>query len=218
MKRLAIDTTGHTCSVALTIDEYIIERCIDTPKKHAEQILSLIQSLLDESNIAVSELEGIAFGRGPGSFTGLRIAASVAQGLAIANDLPLIPVSSLQALAQGVYRKKGFEKVYAVFDARMQEVYSGAFQYQNGVMKQTEAEVVISPHNLTFEQNKGWVVAGVGWEAYQSIFQGQRAGLVDVLPDMEPLAYDVLVLSETLPSVSYDEAVPVYLRDNVTRS
>lgn len=216
MKRLGIDTTGATCSVALCIGEEIIQEVVNTPRQHADKILDMVKGLLDKADLTLSAVDGIAFGRGPGSFTGLRIAASVTQGLAISQDLPVFPVSSLAALAQGVYREKGYDKVYAVFDARMGEVYWGAFEMDNGYMMPVQDEVVCSPSHVVFKEDKTWVGGGQGLSAYAEHLN--ISALNCVLSERDPLAYDVIELSRKLSSVSPEGAVPMYLRNKVTRS
>ena len=122
MKLLAIETATDACSCALDIDGESRWRYQLAPRQHAELLLPMVSELLDEAAVAMRDLDGVAFGRGPGSFTGVRIAASVVQGLAFGADLPVAGVSSLRALAEGVRREYGEEAVLSAFDARMSEV------------------------------------------------------------------------------------------------
>ena len=128
MRLLAIDTAEIACSAALLIDGEVVERFEIAPRRHSELILGMMQSLLDEAGLRLADMDALAFGRGPGSFTGLRIAAAVIQGSAWGADLPVVAVSNLRGVAQGVHREQGASKVLAGFDARMGEVYWGAFE------------------------------------------------------------------------------------------
>ena len=124
-KLLAIDTSTEACSAALGIGGDVRERYEFAPRQHAELILPMVDALLAEGQIKLKDLDGLAFGRGPGAFTGVRIATGVIQGLAFGAGLPVVPVSSLAALAQGA--APGHSSIMSAFDARMGEVYWGAF-------------------------------------------------------------------------------------------
>ena len=119
MKILAIETATEACSTALMIDHVIIEHYQVAPRAHNRLIIPMIESLLSKANIHLNQLDALAFGRGPGSFTGIRIAASVAQGIALGADLPVIPISSLAALAQEVFDEHNNTITYGCLDARM---------------------------------------------------------------------------------------------------
>lgn len=216
MKRLAIDTTGAKCSVALCIGDAFLQEVVTTPRQHAEKILEMVKTLLNEASLKLSNLDGIAFGRGPGSFTGLRIAASVTQGLAISHDIPVYPISSLAALAQGVYRESGYESVHAVFDARMGEVYWGSYQCIDGLMVPTQDEAVCSPETVKFEQDLTFVGAGSGFKTFIDTFKMNE--LITCFPEREPEARDMISLSIDEKPVTPEEALPIYLRNKVTRS
>ena len=124
---LAIETSTPACSAALSIDGVVIERYALAPRQHAVLILPMIESLLLEAGISVAQLDALAFGRGPGSFTGVRIAASVIQGIAFAADLPVLPVSTLATLALGGMRITDKTQVMAALDARKSEIYWGCY-------------------------------------------------------------------------------------------
>lgn len=218
MKLLALDTTSQSCSVALYHHGEINDVVVNKPRQHAELILDMVDTLLKQADISLSQLDGIAFGKGPGSFTGLRIAASVTQGLAVAYDLPVIPVSSLCAVAQGVYRLHGYCKIYVLFDARMQEVYMGQFSCRDGQFVSEQPEMVIAPERLSLDQGGEWVLAGNAWQSYHALLKPFETGLKAVLPDTDPLARDIAILATTLPKEDVSNAVPTYLRDNVTRN
>ncbi|NNJ83882.1 MAG: tRNA (adenosine(37)-N6)-threonylcarbamoyltransferase complex dimerization subunit type 1 TsaB, partial [Gammaproteobacteria bacterium] len=128
MKILAIDTATDACSVSLHMDGQYRDSHEIAPRKHAEILLPRIEALLSAAALSPRDLDALAFGRGPGAFTGVRIATGVIQGLAFGADLPVVPISSLHALAQGAWRERGEKNILAAFDARMGEVYWGAYQ------------------------------------------------------------------------------------------
>ncbi|MFA0231771.1 tRNA (adenosine(37)-N6)-threonylcarbamoyltransferase complex dimerization subunit type 1 TsaB, partial [Vibrio sp. 10N.261.45.A7] len=122
-KILAVDTATENCSVALVIGDQVFARSEEAPRDHTKKILPMVDEVLKEANVALTDLDAIAFGQGPGSFTGVRIGIGIAQGLAFGADLPMIGVSTLAAMAQGSYRKFGETHVATAIDARMSEVY-----------------------------------------------------------------------------------------------
>lgn len=217
---LAIETSSAACSAALFVDGAIEERYALAPRQHAALILPMIESLLAESGSSAAELEAIAFGRGPGSFTGVRIAASIVQGIAFAADLPVIPVSTLAALALGGMRESSGSRVMAALDARRDEVYWGCYGKTAGNVLLLGDERVCTPAALPGPEAGDWVAAGSGWAAYADVLM-QRFGtqVVRVLPDLEPRAGDVvrIAVDEYRQGrlLKPEEAVPVYLRDNV---
>jgi tRNA threonylcarbamoyladenosine biosynthesis protein TsaB len=124
---LAIDTATEACSAAILVADEVYERFLIAPRRHSALILPMVEEVLAEAGVSLRQLDGLAFGRGPGSFTGVRIAAGVIQGLALASDLPVAPVSTLWALAQGACRSGAAECIVAALDARMGEVYLGIY-------------------------------------------------------------------------------------------
>jgi tRNA threonylcarbamoyladenosine biosynthesis protein TsaB len=217
---LAIDTTEDACSAALLTGETVEERFEIAPRRHSELILPMMDELLAAAGLHLADLDAMAFGRGPGAFTGLRIAASVAQGAAFGAGLPVVPVSSLQALAQGARRVHGADRVLTAFDARMGEVYWGAFAADDdGVMRAVLAESVCSPGNVAVPGPGDWHAAGSGWGAYPDALSA-RCG-VPVAVDAGALvhAQDVAILAARLfregAAVAAEEALPVYLRNQV---
>src|SRR5688572_16016384 len=144
-KILAIETATEACSVALLHGGKTLQRFEHRPQAQADLVLPMIEAVLSEAGLKTQDLDAIAYGRGPGSFTGLRIAAAVTQGIAVATGLPVIPVSTLAVIAQGVYRVHGREKVIAAIDARMQEIYWGYYRLQNGLMTAVGDEQVSPP-------------------------------------------------------------------------
>jgi tRNA threonylcarbamoyladenosine biosynthesis protein TsaB len=217
---LAIETSTAACSAALARGDEVLERYVLAPRQHAALILPMIESLLAEADIGVRELDAIAFGRGPGSFTGVRIAASIVQGIAFAAELPVLPVSTLAALALGAMRDSGETQVMAALDARKDEVYWGTYQQTGESLVLQGGEVVCPPANVPLPGQGRWIAAGSGWLAYGERLMQHCGDLVSrVLPDLEPRAGDVarLGLDDFVQgkSVAADAAVPVYLRDNV---
>lgn len=222
MKILALDTASDACSAALYWDGQVIERFEIIPRGHAERALAMFTELLAEAGAGVTALDGLSFGRGPGAFTGVRVAVAIIQGLAFAADLPVVGVSSLQALAQGVYRQHAQRHLACAFDARMGEVYWGVYALgDQGLVEPVLDERVCPPQQVTLPPATGrYAAVGGGWPAYAAILAGVTGDRVDtVYGDALPHAQDVAWLS--LPAhrdrrgVSAAQAVPVYLRDRV---
>ena len=215
---LALDTATEACSVALLHDGKVLSHYEVAPRLHAQRLLPMIQDLLGEAGLALSALDAIAFGRGPGAFTGVRIAIGVAQGLAFALDRPVLPVSNLAVLAQRALREHGAQQVAAAIDARMDEVYWGCYAAERGEMRLQGLEAVLAPElaQLPRGAHGDWFAAGTGWGTYGARIALQPCGSE---PAMLPHAQDLLSLAtfawargEALPA---DRAQPVYLRDNV---
>ncbi len=221
MKLLAIDTTEAACSAALFIDDAISDRFQVAPRQHSALILPMLDDLLSAAGLALGQLDGLAFARGPGSFTGVRIAAGVIQGVALGADLPVVPVSSLLALAQRACREHRADRVLAAFDARMNEVYWLAAQAgEDGMMQPLGDEQVADPAQVAVPAGGHWLGVGGGWGAYPEPLAARAGeGLVATLPEMSVHAHDVarlgaagLVAGAGVPA---EQAVPVYLRDKV---
>lgn len=216
MKLLAFDTATEACSVALWLDGSARER-VEMHNQHSERLLTMIDMLLAEAGMTLSQLDAIAFGRGPGSFTGLRIGAGVAQGLAFAAGLPVAPVSSLAALAQGVEAGR----ILAAIDARMQQVYWGAFlRNDEGVVQPQVDEAVLSPERIVLPDDAGWIGAGSGWDAYAPVLTARFGNRVQAWrPGRYPTAIAVALLAATAlrsgPGMAAEAVAPVYIRDEV---
>ncbi|MCC4264682.1 tRNA (adenosine(37)-N6)-threonylcarbamoyltransferase complex dimerization subunit type 1 TsaB [Oceanimonas baumannii] len=215
---MAIDTATEACSAALWYQGDILARYQVAPRGHTDLILPMVQELLDEAGISLNQLDGLAFGRGPGSFTGVRITLGVAQGLAFGADLPLLGVSNLQALAQGAHRETGCNTVLSAIDARMGEIYAGGFSLQDGVMTQVQEEAVLPPEALEKPVAELWQqAAGSGFVTYPEL-KAHAGALCEAVPfpqagDMLPQALQDLAAGR---GISAAEARPVYLRDKVT--
>jgi tRNA threonylcarbamoyladenosine biosynthesis protein TsaB len=218
---LAIETASVACSAALYIDGDIRERQALAPREHALLILPMIDSLLEEAGLPVGTLDAIAYGRGPGSFTGVRIAASVVQGIAFATDLPVVAVSTLATLALGAMRQTGGHRVMAALDARMAEVYWGVYVREPETPPQLQGEeCVCAPHAVPVPAGTAWTGAGSGWASYrQELLDRAGQAVSQLLPELEPGARDLVHLAvegyRRGELLRPDEAVPVYLRDMV---
>ena len=220
MKILAIDTSTEACSAALSVGDQVISRYELAPRKHTQLILPMIDDLMKEADLSATQLDGLAFGRGPGAFTGVRIATGVIQGIAFGADLPVAPVSSLAALAQGCWRDHKVEKVISAIDARMKEVYWGHFLLENGLMISSIEEGVCAADQLPLPEGGDWHGAGTGWESYADQLDSRLAGKVSgTSPQACPHAIDIIDLARPIfdqgKAVSAEEVSPVYLRDNV---
>lgn len=222
LKILAVDTATEACSAALLVGEQVFSRWEEAPRAHTRKILPMVQAVLDDAGITLDELDAIAFGRGPGSFTGVRIGIGVAQGLAFGAGVSLIGISTLAAMAQGAHRLDGAEQVLTAIDARMNEVYFGRYELIDGRMQLVGDEVVSDPEALVDVRGKlaGRVTCvGTGFETYGEILSGLADELVasqvrfPAAEDMLPLARSAWLAGE---AVAVEQATPVYLRDKVT--
>jgi tRNA threonylcarbamoyladenosine biosynthesis protein TsaB len=221
LKLLAIDASTEACSAALALDRTILSRFELAPRRHAELILPMVDQLLAEAGMSVHALDGLAFGCGPGAFTGIRIAAGVIQGIALGADLPVAPISSLAALAQGIFSEAGQAHVLAAIDARMGEVYWGAYQAEaQGILRPIQPECVCRPALAPLPSHGRWFGVGTGWGIYGDTL-GARLGdrLLGRAPDRYPQAREVAILGlEAFTQghvVAAEQALPVYLRDKV---
>ncbi|MCR9001591.1 tRNA (adenosine(37)-N6)-threonylcarbamoyltransferase complex dimerization subunit type 1 TsaB [Rahnella perminowiae] len=221
---LAIDTATEACSVALYNQGETLAHFELCAREHTQRILPLVQQILAEAGLSLKQLDALAFGRGPGSFTGVRIGIGIAQGLSLGAELPLLPVSTLQTMAQGAYRQTGADRVLAAIDARMGEVYWGEFTRDvQGVWHGENTEKVLKPEQLLAragELTGRFATVGTGWEAYPDLlgespvvelFDGKM--LLPQAEDMLPLA---LRLWENGVRVNPQDAEPTYLRNEVT--
>jgi tRNA threonylcarbamoyladenosine biosynthesis protein TsaB len=220
MNLLAIETATETCSVALDINGEVLERYQHAPRQHAELLLPWVAQLLAEAGIGFASLDAIAFSRGPGSFTSLRIGIGVVQGLAWASDRPVIPVSSLAATAQTALTE-GINSALVALDARMNEVFTGMYEANSsGIMIPVGVEKVCSPEDVQWPDLSETYGIGIGFDRYTALdrLSGRLAG---VRADMWPKASSVLKLAQewlcTHEALPAEQAQPVYLRDNVAK-
>jgi len=219
---LALDTATEACSAALQNLQQIDARFEIVPRDHTQRILPLVQELLQAQQLELTALDVLAFGRGPGSFTGVRIGIGIAQGLALGANLPMIGVSSLATMAQGAWRLTGATRVLAAIDARMGELYWAEYQRdENGEWQGAETEAVIKPdvaQQRIAALGGEWTAVGTGWQAYPHLLTSPGAQLIAsevLLPaaeDMLPLALSAWQRDE---AVAVENAEPVYLRNEV---
>ncbi|MBJ7550710.1 tRNA (adenosine(37)-N6)-threonylcarbamoyltransferase complex dimerization subunit type 1 TsaB [Marinomonas ostreistagni] len=220
---LALDTSTPACSVALIQNGAVLEDFRMAPRQHNDLILPMVDQLLSQAGLTLSQLDAIAFGRGPGSFTGLRISAGVVQGLAYGADLPVVPVSTLAAMALEAHQATYHNDWLAALDARMGEIYVGGYhiEKQNDfwVAQETFAERVIAPDNLmAIEQ--AYQGVGSGWLYQDRLNEVLATPATDVLQDIAPRAACIAELAafdfSQGKTVSAEQALPVYLRDEIT--
>ena len=222
MNLLAIETSTESCSVALLHGDAVLERSELAPRRHAELVLPMAESLLAESGLKRAQLDGIAVGRGPGAFTGVRLGISVAQGLAFALDLPVVTVSSLAALA--MQAPPNDSPVLVVMDARMGEVYACAFERmepaQPDCLRPLSGERVARAEDLALPPARNWNVIGSGWDAYRDALRARLPGEPawargDAFPQARDIARLALPRFEAGEALPPEQALPVYLRDKI---
>ena len=227
MKILAIETATEACSAALYNDGEIICRYELAPRKHTQLILPMMDAILDEAGVTRSSLDAISFGRGPGAFTGLRIAVGIAQGLALAVDKPVMPISTLGAMAQQVLDNTSGLLTSAettfipAIDARMGEVYWGEYKQVDGEVFLQGKEQLSKPEVIA-ELNDQEIRFGSGWEAYYpELMKHESVEISDATKDVFPSAYYVAKLAASAFSraemIDAADAEPVYLRNDVAK-
>lgn len=218
---LAIETSTDAGSIALWRDGEVLLRDCPRGVSHSETLLPLIRSTLAEAGLGFADLSGIAFGAGPGSFTGLRVACGVAQGLAFAHDTPLLPVGTLEAMAFAA-RSEASARVLVALDARMGEVYFGSFDVSSDAVAALGPVGVHPPGAVPLPASGGWLACGNGLAAYPAL-RGRLAPAVDAwLPELMPTADAVARLAAPRLArgerVDPADAVPVYVRDKVAQT
>lgn len=225
---VAIDTCTESCSVGIIKPNgECFESSAVIPREHNLRVLPMLETLLETCQVEKSDIDAIAVSRGPGAFTGVRIGISVAQGIALALDKPVIPVSTLSAMAWGAYRELGCERIVSCIDARMNEVYWAPFYIQQGKLVRLADEQVASPSKLTLpslvpscsEMKAGWCGVGTGFgydEQFSLVF---RESFQDLRIKYFPQAKDILSLAkldwEAGKYCDPSELVPTYLRNKV---
>jgi len=222
MKILALDTSTEACSAAVLNDDVIASRYTIAPRQHAELVLSMCDEVLGEAGCTLQEIDAIAFGRGPGAFTGVRIATGVVQGMAFAHKLPVVPISSLAAMAHVAWRKTGAKHIMTAIDARINEVYWACYECSEEGIVEVIAERVCLPADIELPTGGEWLGVGTGWQTYQQALSAKAAALVhEEIPELFPDATDIaqlarheVIADKALPA---EMALPVYLRDDVAK-
>lgn len=221
MKLLAFDTSTEYLSLALKSGDRVFTFDILAGQTHSQLILPQIQTLLADAGMELKDLQGIAFGAGPGSFTGVRIATGVAQGLGLGVNLPVVGVCTLMALAEmALAEVSGASKVIASLDARMGEVYFAAYVKESGAWQTAIAPGLYKPDALPVVQGGDWVGAGSGWQAYaEELSHAYRGQLQEILPQVLPAATAILELAQPVfasgQAKPAGEAMPIYIRNRV---
>lgn len=227
---LAIDSATEFCSVAYTDGTGVIFRGEELPRQHSQKLLPYVNELLSEAGVRLADLDAIVVSQGPGSFTGVRIGVSIAQGLAFSQDLPLIPVSTLAAMAQACYELEGATQVLSAIDARMGEVYWGTYHLQNGLMVQAGAECVCAPEGVSppvgiEKMPLKWISCGTGFETYTDVLRASISeweSTIEVASSQVRLPHARFMLPLGAAgwasglAVAADELSPQYLRNEVT--
>ena len=223
MKLLAVETSSIACSVALQVDDDVQDQHVVEAKAHTRILMPMIKSLLDDAGINVADLDALVLGNGPGSFIGMRIGASVVQGLAYAAKLKIVPISSLACVAADVFQKHAGKHVAIAQDARMSQIYFGCFERDGaGLPAAIGAERILDLaeiETLNDFADLPWLAAGAGWQRYPALAELQRPKLT-VLPDIElPRATNLLRLAQVSiasgNSISPEQLQPAYLREQV---
>lgn len=223
MKILAVDTATEACSAALYIDGEIREYFEIAPRKHAQLLLPMIDGLMAEAELKPQQLDAIAFGCGPGSFTGLRIATGVMQGIAYGADLPVVPVSTLAAISQACLQKTEYDTLFTAVDARMGEIYWAVYQRDaEGVARLTGKERVQPATDVDALQLTGYGI-GSGWLNYQQQLAARLGEQLiaydaDYLPHAAEIAFLGAIGVQRRQTVPVEQAMPVYLRDKVAKT
>jgi tRNA threonylcarbamoyladenosine biosynthesis protein TsaB len=216
MKILAIETSCEHASVALLIDDQVIELRLEGHTNHSEKLLPTLRGLLAQAQVSLTDLDAIAFGSGPGAFTGLRLACGVAQGLAMGAGLGVVPVCSLEALA--LQAPDGL--VFIATDARMGEVYSSAYEVRDGAIEVLQNPTCTPPQHLSLPNDGDWIGMGSGLRAYESLIPRElQARLSQQHPDAIPRAGEIARIAAQRLSVGAilapELAAPLYVRDKV---
>lgn len=216
MKLLALEASTEFLSLAVQNEEKLYTHHQEAGQAASQLILPQIQQLLDKAGLALTDVDGIAFGAGPGSFTGVRVACGVAQGLGFGANIPVVGVNVLTALAEA----SGAERVIVATDARMREVYHAAYERKQGDWVEVHGAGVYKPNEVPSITGEGWTGVGTAWHVYDDILSEQYQGqIINKLPDLTPAAEAIMALAtpifkagEARPA---SEAKPIYIRNRV---
>lgn len=216
MKILALETSTEYCSIALWQAGVVNEKSVLVGQKHSEIMIAMLDELLQQAGVKLTQLDGIAYGAGPGSFTGVRIACGVTQGLALGGSLPVIGISTLQAVAQA----SGRDKVIVALDARMAEVYFAVYEKRGTGWLEVCAPCLCLPQNAPAVAGNGWHGAGSGFSAHGDVLQQRYAGQLaetdaNCVPQASAIAMLAAPMFEAGMGMDAARAMPLYLRDKV---
>ena len=216
MNILALETSTEYCSVALWQDGAVVERCDLAVQKHSEMLIAMLDALLKDAGVRIQDMDGVAFGKGPGSFTGVRIACGAAQGLAFGANLPVVGICTLEALAEA----SGKKKVIAALDARMGEIYHAAYEKHDGAWMEVSEPRLCRPEDAPLVSGDDWFCAGSGFAMYGAALSGRYAGQLQGMDGTAvPQAAAIAALGAAQfargRGVDAAEALPLYLRDKV---
>jgi tRNA threonylcarbamoyladenosine biosynthesis protein TsaB len=218
---LGIETATDACSVAIVTPTQSCNLFVIEPQAHAKLLLGMVDQICAQAGVALQDIDAFAFGSGPGSFTGVRIAASVVQGLAFGVSKPVIAVSSLQALAQQAYNVHSYEYIAALLDARMQEIYCGSYKANaNGLVAPMSEDVLKNPAEFTIDA-ASCVAVGTGVAAYSAIIKQHNPNLIIDTTILHPRAQEIVQLAADLYKrgevLQPSEAIPTYIRNDVAK-
>lgn len=217
---LVLDTATEACSVALLHRGRITSLDELSPRAHTQRILPMIDQLLQNEGISIKQVELLGFGRGPGSFTGVRVGVGIAQGLAMGAELPVVAISNLLAMAEAVYQQSGKTEVVALIDARMNEVYFAQFSRSDTGWQEIVPEQVCSPEKAIrqIQLAHNPIVVGTGWQAYSAFSEANLPLVVSdiTLPSAQFMLPLVIKADERGQTQSAMDIEPVYLRNEVT--
>lgn len=216
MRVLALETSTEYCSVALWLDGEVLSRCEAVGQKHSELLMPMIDALLKDAGLSVRDMDGIAFGMGPGSFTGVRIACGVAQGLALGANLPVAGICTLEALAEAA----GHDRVIAVLDARMGEIYHAAYERRGDEWVAASDPGLCKPEDAPVMTGEDWFATGSGFAvngtALEVRYAGQLCGVDGtVVPQAGAIAAIAARRLARGEGADASQALPLYLRDKV---
>jgi len=222
---LAFDTATTACTAALCQDNQVNELFEIAPRRHSELIIKMIDTLLANADIALQDVDAIAFGCGPGSFMGVRIATGIAQGLAFGSQKPVIPISTLQTLAQSAYQETQTSDILVGWDARMDEVYWGAYHLNesNGLMEATVSDRLDKPRDIKLKVQKEYLAVGNAWALYEASLSEHLKQHITIqseviYPQAGPMTKIALEKYQQGDLLSAEKAEPTYLRNKVTNS
>jgi len=216
LRILALDTSTEYCSVALSVEGEVDFRGTQAGQTHSQLVLGMVDELLTTHGVKLDTLDGIAYGEGPGSFTGLRIACGVVQGLAFGADLPVVGIGTLLAMAAGTRA----QRVVCCLDARMHEVYHAAYEREGEAWRTVHAPSVCAPQAAPALSGGGWFACGSGFAAYEAALRVRYADQLEAIdasryPHARDIARLALPRFQSHDVLSSDQAAPVYIRDKV---